>query len=254
MTIELSQLLEKLHVMDAADHNNRMYRDGAVPASSRVDPTDPNEVNAARNQFMDHLQQKLCKYSKQVECFRKLAKCRNAMPSEVHEYKSFLAAHAPVVPEEMRFLDKGYDLMCLPGSNYYADEDDSVSDHQTVSTRMPRLLEAPMPPSTAPNHGLSYEGDARNIMRRPVPLSTTKLRQMAMGICLAIILPILSFPIISEFMSRMTVVALVAMGMVTVGAQSGAWNAVLQRLNAVDTAAAVAVYVGFMVIVALTFG
>ncbi|KAJ6785121.1 hypothetical protein PWT90_07941 [Aphanocladium album] len=258
MTDELNQLTEKLHLMDAADHNNRIYRDGVLPASCRVDVTDPNEVNTARNQLMDHIQQKMYQYGKQMECFEKLARFRDAMPSEVHEYKSFLATHAPVVPSEMRFLDQTHDLMCLPGSNYYVDEDDSVSvsGRQTPAARTPRLLEAPMAPSTMSVLGQAREYTAArsNIIKRARPLDVVKLRQMGMGVCLAIFLPILSFPIIADFVSRLTVVALVALGMAAVGAQSGAYDALAGRASAVDAAAGLAVYVGFMVIVAVTFG
>ncbi len=77
---------------------------------------------------------------------------------------------------------------------------------------------------------------------------------MAVGMIMAIILPILSFPVIAGFVSRMTVVALVGLGMGVVAAQSGAYEMLAGRASAVDGAIALGIYVGFMGIVAATFG
>lgn len=181
------------------------------------------------------------------------------MPEDVHDYRSFLAAHAPIVPSETRFLDKTHDLFCLPdpsSSQYYL-EDDSASGRQTPgTTRMStRLLEAPTgAPSTifsVLDQGGRGGGHSRLQRRPPGP---ARMRQMAMGICMAIVLPILSFPIIGGFVSRMTVVALVGLGMGVVAAQSGIFAMLAGRANSVDCAIALGTYVALMAIIALTFG
>lgn len=185
------------------------------------------------------------------------------MPEDVHDYRVFLAATSPVVPMEMRFLDKGTDLLCLPDSFYYLN-DESVSGEMTPPvTRNPRLLEAPTAP-TAPPSTMSMTDQVREYtaarLNNPVnnkrlrPLSPAALRHIAVGIGMAIILPILSFPVIAGFVSRMTVVMLVALGMVVVGVQSGIYDAMAARSSAVEGAIALGVYGGFMAIVAGTFG
>lgn len=197
-----------------------------------------------------------------MDGYRKVCEFRDAMQEDVHDYRSFLAAHAPVDPKETRFLDKTGDLLCLPDVPYYLDED-SVSGNHTPPPRTPRLLEAPTAPSTisisvldqqAREYTAAAAARGGNHGKRPRPLGPAKLRQMAVGMIMAIILPILSFPVIAGFVSRMTVVALVGLGMGVVAAQSGAYEMLAGRASAVDGAIALGIYVGFMGIVAATFG
>lgn len=177
------------------------------------------------------------------------------MAEDVHDYKAFLAATSPVVPGEMRFLDKGFDLLCLPDSPYYQSEE-SVSGNMTPVSRSPRYIEAPAAaPSLVSAADQAREYIARSSMqRRPRPLSPAMLRNMAVGICMGIILPILSFPVISGFASRMTVVGLVALGLAVVCAQSGMFSVMAGRASPVEGAMALGAYGAFMAIVAGTFG
>ncbi|XWW92554.1 hypothetical protein V2A60_000477 [Cordyceps javanica] len=258
---ELTILEERLQHLDDLDGMNRRCRNGFLPASRRLEESDPNEVTTARKQLKDQAAYKLFQYCTQFDLLKRVSEFRDAMPEEVNEYRSFLAANAPVVPSEMRFLDKTADLLCLSDGPYYLDEE-SLSDSQAPATRTPRLLEAPTAPSAVGVGGpldqaRDYTAAARSGSsngKRPRPLSPVTLRHMLVGACMAIILPILSFPIIAGFLSRMTVVALVGLGMAVVGVQSGAYDMFAGRASPVDSAIALGIYAGFMMIVAVTFG
>ncbi|KAM3464928.1 hypothetical protein NHJ6243_001994 [Beauveria neobassiana] len=267
MSAELEQLEGKMQHLNQLDSNSRSYREGFLPASHRLEESNPNEVTTARKQLREHIRFKMNQYAAQVEVYKKMNNIRDARPEEVHEYRSFLAAHSPVVPDEMRFLNQTGDLMCLSDAPYYPD-DDSASDHQPPARRRtPPLLEAPSVPNTSSS--VSALDQAReytaasaapaparpsNAVKRVRPLNPVKLRHMTVGICMAIVLPILSFPVIGGFVSRMTVVALVALGMAVVGVQAGAYDVLAGRATPVDGAVALGIYLGFMTIVAATFG
>ncbi|OAA73565.1 hypothetical protein ISF_00466 [Cordyceps fumosorosea ARSEF 2679] len=279
---EISALEEKMKQLDDLDSENRRYGDGFLPASRRLDESEPNEVTTTRRQIRDHASNKLLQYSTQLDMYKKACKFRDALPEEIHDYRSFLATNAPIVPNEARFLDKAGDLMCLADPPYYLDME-SMSDNHTPAARTPRLLEAPTAPNPMTVRGALEQareaaaaaaargGGTTTITtaattntgaavgngstgRRPRPLSMAVLRHMMVGVCMAVILPILSFPVIAGFASRMTVVMLVGLGMAVLGVQSGAYDVLAGRASPVDGAAALGIYVGFMTIVALTFG
>lgn len=71
---------------------------------------------------------------------------------------------------------------------------------------------------------------------------------------MAIVLPILSFPVIGGFLSRMTVVLLVVLGLVVVFFQSGLYTQLVQQDSVLEGAIAMGIYCVFMAIVAGTFG
>lgn len=278
---ELCVLEERLQHLDDMEAGNRRYRDRFLPASRRLDESDPSDLTAARKQLKDHISYKMFQYFTQFDMLKKVCKIRDALPEEIHDYRSFLAAHAPVVPQEMRFLDRTGDLMCLADPPYYLDEE-SVSDHHQphhpttpAAPHTPRLLEAPTAPNpmsvgepmdharefTAGARSGSSSGGSNGRGRRPRPAaaaaaapSQVALRHMMVGICMAVILPILSFPVIPGFVSRMTVVALVGLGLAVVGAQAGAYDMLAGRASPVDGAMALGIYVAFMTVVAVTFG
>jgi hypothetical protein len=71
---------------------------------------------------------------------------------------------------------------------------------------------------------------------------------------MAIVLPILSFPVIGGFLSRLTVVILVLLGLLVVFFQAGLYTHMVEHDGVVEGGIALGIYCALMAVVAGTFG
>lgn len=68
MLDDINLMEEQMHYLDVADHHNRMYRDTVLPASRRLEMTEPNEVTMNRKHLLDQVSHKLIQYGKAGNC------------------------------------------------------------------------------------------------------------------------------------------------------------------------------------------
>lgn len=174
---------------------------------------------------------------------------KDAIEEDIHDYRSYLSDIQPIIQTETRFLSKEHDLLCLPRSGH-----EHIVDSGGRRTPVPRpaaTAQSPRP-KTVREEPVAYMIPS---LRRPgARQSVSLLKHTILGICMAIVLPILSFPVIGGFLSRMTVVLLVVLGLVVVFFQSGLYTQLVQQDSVLEGAIAMGIYCVFMAIVAGTFG
>ncbi len=174
---------------------------------------------------------------------------KDAIEEDIHDYRSYLSDMQPIAQTETRFLLKEQDLLCLPRGGLEQNVDSG--GRTTPVPRPAAIVQSPRPKPVRDGSA----GYMMSSLRQPVPRQPVSLlKHTILGICMAIVLPILSFPVIEGFMSRITVVLLVILGLLVVFFQSGLYTQLVQQDSVIDGAMAVGIYCVFMAIVAGTFG
>jgi hypothetical protein len=128
--------------------------------------------------------------------------------SEIHEYRDYLKKHAPIDDNETRFLEYSDDLVSLARPNYNAYDCTNDEDAPTPMPRMSAFI--PSSPASEAGSNVSADDHAR-----------VALPHLAIGMAVAILLPILTFPVIPAYVGRMTVVLLVGLSVLSGLMQSG---------------------------------
>lgn len=149
---------------------------------------------------------------------RLLSSCKDTlvMPpptlEDIHEYRTYLATHAPIAEVETHFLDATDDLVCL-----FEEGQEEIIDEEPVPTPIPRpdftmveprsrspIRSRPVSPYRPEETRTETVDENMNDEPAIIPLS--------MAVTVAVILPILTFLIIPGYLGRLTVVFLVGLG------------------------------------------
>ena len=161
----------------------------------------------------------------------------NPSPSEMEEYRSFLEMQKPIAELETRFLDAPDDLIALRSPPPSPD---------CLSSGAP----TPMPRAEPPSSPVLPEKDLKSVTPAPAPLPQTSIPSLAAAIAVAVLLPVLSFASVPGLPGRLTVIWLVAAGVL---------NPLLQAcglrggVDGRDALACAGIYGGAMSVVALAF-
>ena len=183
----------------------------------------------------------------------------------MQDYRSYLATHQPIAELETRFLDPIEDLVSLARPPSSAPETEVEEDARTP---MPRCADATFLPSApspgfantvaSNNHALASD-IGRNVgaaSSADLPHDVT-LPQLAFGMAVAVLLPILTFSVIPGFVGRMVVVFLVGLGVLSGSIQGGFVHLKGDGAAAIggwDWLVCAGAYGGVMAVVASLFG
>lgn len=199
----------------------------------------------------------------------------DASLADIETYRTYLATRNPIAEIETRFLDPAQDLVCLARAR----RSDSVSSVVT-SDEMDMLTPMPLkttfgfsssPTSTAPSRKQSVvsvvgagvaerrsEGGGTGAMQQQgfevAPLQSGPA-QIAVLLALAVIGPVLFFPLVSDFVGRMALVLVVGVAvrgrMVdSEGGEAGEGGIRGERMKGEDVLLWAGVYAGVMAVVA----
>jgi hypothetical protein len=226
---ELSELEEQLHRLDSADTASRSLivhspqaqpesddTPRIIPASRRASAHAGGELEWHKADLVARIAHKLNQYNAALTSFNSLSSSFPAADEEsISRYRHYLEEEKPVVDSETKFLDHDDDLVSVCGST-------TTTDHPTTRNA----------PSTL---------SCLAVERIPT------LPSLAMAIAAAVLIPILTFSVIPGFLGRMTVVLLVALGVLGAMVQSG-----VPASKLVDTEGLMcgAVYAGCMIVLA----
>ncbi|KAI0179636.1 hypothetical protein GGR52DRAFT_568408 [Hypoxylon sp. FL1284] len=213
---EICELEEQLRQLDAADTQNRRLPNCIFPESRRAESMAGGELHWRRTDVLGKIGFRLEQYN------RLLSSCKDTqvMPSptleDIHEYRTYLATHAPIAEVETHFLDVTDDLVCLndDGQEEAIEEDiDEEPLHTPMShpdftmvdpgSRSP-IRSRPVSPYRLEEIGTETVDDNMNDEPAIIPLS--------IAVTVAVILPILTFLVIPGYLGRLTVVFLVGLG------------------------------------------
>ena len=158
-------------------------------------------------------------------------------PSEMEEYRSFLEMQKPIAELETRFLDAPDDLVALRSPPPPPD---------CLSSGAP----TPMPRAERPFSPAILEKDPKPAMSPRSQAPQFSIPSLAAAIAVAVLLPVLSFASVPGLPGRMTVIWLVAAGVLNPLLQAGGLRG---GIDSRDAVACAGIYGGAMSVVALVF-
>ncbi|KAI1207922.1 uncharacterized protein F4807DRAFT_170533 [Annulohypoxylon truncatum] len=220
---EICELEEQLRRLDAADTQNRRIPgpDSFFPASRRAEYMAGGELYWHKTDILGKIGFKLEQYN------RLLSSCRETqgmpVPSleDIHEYRSYLATHAPIAEIESRFLDISDDLICVSDEYQEVVEDEPIPTpipHPGFTMAEPRAVSPirsrPVSPYQQDRPVSPYRQDRQegSVITVDTVYDDNQVILLSIAVTVAVILPILTFLIIPGYPGRLTVVILVGLG------------------------------------------
>lgn len=261
---ELAELEEQLHRLDTADTQTRRLRDCFLPASRRTEVLAGGELQWHRTDILGKIGYKLEQYSassppflpsafpplclssrmltskdRVLASFVKTQGVERPRPFETEEYRSFLEQQKPIAELETRFLDAPDDLIALQSPPPSLD---------CLSSGAP----TPRPRADRPSSPSLPEKEAKSAAPAPTaPARRISIPSLAAAIAVAVLLPVLSFASVPGLPGRMTVIWLVAAGVLNPLLQAS--GGLQGRIDGRDAVACAGIYGGAMSVVALVF-
>ncbi|KAI5920106.1 hypothetical protein F4810DRAFT_703115 [Camillea tinctor] len=209
---EICELEEQLHRLDTADTQNRRLRNAILPASRRAEYLAGGELQWHRTDILGKIGFKLEQYNHVLSSFRKTQSLPTPTLAEIHEYRGYLATHAPIAEAETRFLDATDDLVCV--GEVDADEETMAEEDKDNEEAMatPMLRPEPDPPENIVIAPLSEPPESKGAENAPPPPPPPIILPLSLALAAAVIVPILTFTVIPGYLGRMIVVLLVGLG------------------------------------------
>ncbi|KFX94326.1 hypothetical protein O988_06367, partial [Pseudogymnoascus sp. VKM F-3808] len=168
------------------NESRREMKTHTHPSSRRAAAQHPSQLDHHRADLLARVGYKMAQYNASLTAFAKTSRLPVAEEADVEAYRAFLARAQPVVPEEMRFLDQGGDLVSL----------------------------APPVAAPAPTAASAVEKAVDVAMRTyalPQPMAQPHTQRALLLAALAsILLPVLMFTVVPNFVGRIAVAVLVA--------------------------------------------
>lgn len=222
---EICELEEQLHRLDTADTQNRRLPNGILPASRRAESMTPSELQWHKTDTLGKIGFKLEQYNRVLSSFRETLSLPPPTLDDMHQYRIFLSSYTPIAEAETQFLEATDDLVCLGYSDEEeatVDEEEEEEDAATPRSESPdfhlrrrvsllsqsdisRRLDEKSTPSVSLDHDMTPP-------REPNTGSEHTLTYLSASMAVAVILPLFTFLVIPGFIGRMTVVCLVATG------------------------------------------
>ncbi|KAI1344388.1 hypothetical protein F5Y15DRAFT_110961 [Xylariaceae sp. FL0016] len=212
---EICELEEQLHRLDTADTQNRRLQNCILPASRRAESLSGGELHWHKTDILGKIGFKLEQYNRVLVSFQKTQHLQTPTLADIHEYRGYLATHAPIVELEARFLDATDDLVCV-------DEDEQVEpmDEDTMVTPMPRpeynlfsprnsQPAKPQAEATVRQDDIGCEASKGAVTRTE---NEPLVASLSLAMAIAILLPIMTFSVIPSYLGRVTVASLVGGG------------------------------------------
>lgn len=252
---EISELEEQLHRLDNADTQTRRTAAHIIPASRRAAAAAGGELQWHKTDVLGRIGYKLAQYSMFLSSLTSLSALYITLtndgidqalasfnttqslsppnPDDIDTYRDYLSTAHPIAEAETRFLDPADDLVSVY-SNHVPPSSEAFSSSQTEVSSYPSSISHAS--KSAPGTGEEVEVD------KPV------LPAVAAALAVAILIPILTFSVIPNFIGRITVTALVACGVLGAVVQGGVVDQA--RLLGSEGLMCVGIYGGVMVVVA----
>lgn len=227
---ELCQLEDSLNQLDSLETSSRYVHGNLMPASSRLPEGEDHPVAKQRLEVVSEISEKLDMYctcrdhstfpvtrlTRITDQFLKIFKDAQCLSrpaiNEIDDYRRFLN-HAHIVDEETRFLGKTEDLLSLPPTDpsfiglppARLTPRDSQTSTPTPGATSHRGPLAPASPLAA--HAPHAERSQRS--REPSPQMPI---HFAYGVLVAVMVPVMTFPVFPGFAERLIIIALVFAG------------------------------------------
>ncbi|KAL3426445.1 hypothetical protein PVAG01_03236 [Phlyctema vagabunda] len=231
---ELGELEEQLHRLDNADTQSRRTKGQIIPASRRAAAQSGGELEWHKVDILGKIGYKLAQYNQALSSFNSTQNLGAPAPEDISSYRDYLARERVIAESETRFLDPVNDLVSLSCGSRKRSKDNGVGSSPSTTSQPAQ------PPSSV------Y---TPQLYAQPSTLQPT-LPGLAAAVAISVLAPILTFSVIPGFVGRMTVVLLVASGLVGAALFMAGTGVVGRYMLSRDWLVCSAIYAGVMVVVA----
>ena len=267
MQDELAELEEQLQGLDSADTQARWHPHGLIPDCRRHWLPNSDDLAMRKMDILGQIGFKLDRYStwslrpvvplkanlcaeQIMASFKETQDFARPSMAEVQEYKSYLAFGQHIAEKETKFLDCVDDLVSL-AIDY--EENPNATLTEDILTPIPRPVDEAGFPPPIPVSELDRVKSFRRHPDRDGSRVLSSLSQLALGLFMALLVPVLTFIVIPDFIGRMTVVGLVVFGVAIAGFKSGLFKLLSHRFGILDWLLWFGLYGGVMAVVAGSF-
>lgn len=250
---EIVELEEQLHGLDTSDTQARMFSNGILPASRRQEMLHNSDAYWRKADILGKIGYKLWQYNKLLVSFRDTTDLPCPTMNDVHDYRAFVGNGNHVVEDETKFLAMTADLVTvdatlLRGQSEYSEDVMTPMPRSATDPEFPILIKSGdgERPSTA-----TQNKDNAAQVRSPLPPAA--ITHLALAIFGAVLVPVFTFAVIFEFEGRITVVLLVASGVMSTLVQSGLVGLLVEERGVLPLVVCASLYVVVMAMAAATF-
>ncbi|RDW78350.1 hypothetical protein BP5796_06202 [Coleophoma crateriformis] len=210
---EISELEEHLHRLDTTDTQTRRMQGKIMPASRRTSAQIGGELQWHKVDVLGKIGYKLAQYSmyftsfasvtnpspdQALTAFNTTQQLKAPAPTDIKEYQAYLSKERLIAENETRFLEQTNDLVFVRNGNLKPPP--SQTDEKSAG---------PFSKIVLPNLDLLFLDVNPGLLG------------VAASLAMSVLVPILTFSVIPDFIGRMTVVLLVALGLIGGLFQSG---------------------------------
>ncbi|KAI0475665.1 hypothetical protein GGR56DRAFT_695458 [Xylariaceae sp. FL0804] len=256
---EICELEEQLHRLDTADTQNRRLQNCILPASRRAEYLSGGELQWHKTDVLGKIGFKLEQYNRVLSSFQKTQSLPAPTLADIHEYRGYLVMHAPIADAETRFLDATDDLLCVgeledPSDAASQEENDDAMATPLSPRNYPHMFSSrrrhetplddlPPPPPPPPESSSSASprrqqqsssvvaaadppGAGAGAAAEPPPVVVRPAAAAAAAVAVAaVMLPVLTFAVVPNYVGRLTVALLFGLGVLGALFQGGAVDA-----------------------------
>ncbi|RDW84795.1 hypothetical protein BP6252_02385 [Coleophoma cylindrospora] len=195
---EISELEEHLHRLDTTDTQTRRMQGKIMPASRRISAQIGGELQWHKVDVLGKIGYKLAQYNQALAAFNTTQQLKAPAPTDIKQYQAYLSKERLIAENETRFLEQTNDLVFIRNENLKPPP--SQADEMSVG---------PFSKKELPNLDLLFLDVNPGLLG------------VAAALAMSVLVPILTFSVIPGFIGRMTVVLLVALGLMGGLFQSG---------------------------------
>ena len=245
---ELSELEEELAYLDGLDTAQRTHASSAPgrlvirPASRREAALTGSELEWRRGDVMGRISAKLHLYNETLASFQKTEALAKAKEEDIEQYGEYLATKRPLIEAESNFIDHVEDLVSLAPKRLHSHANNESGGTMRLTARPQRRL-------TATAHNTDEQVHIKHTIRKGHEIRQQHEQTLWLSALISILLPILVFHIIPDFMGRMVVALLIGLGIVGLLVQTGATG--LLALGRGGKRVVAGVWAGGMMVLAL---
>ncbi|TVY59350.1 hypothetical protein LCER1_G000738 [Lachnellula cervina] len=211
---EISELEEQLHRLDTADTQTRRTERQIIPASRRAAAAAGGELQWHKTDILGRIGYKLAQYNQALASFNTTQSLSSPDPDDISTYRDYLQTAHPIAEAETHFLDPADDLVSIssdhvpPSSSCYSTSQSATSSYPPSSIVSP-----------------SKASERSEVSERSEPYPHAELQSIlpahAAALATAILIPILAFTVIPNFIGRIAVTSIAAGGVLGATIQGG---------------------------------
>ncbi|TVY43159.1 hypothetical protein LOCC1_G004644 [Lachnellula occidentalis] len=209
---EISELEEQLHRLDTADTQTRRTEKQIIPASRRAAAAAGGNCSGIKQTFWGGLDTSLLNTA--LASFNTTQSLSSPDPDDISTYRDYLQTAHPIAEVETHFLDPADDLVSIysdhipPSSSCYSTSQSATSSY---------------PPSSVVTPSKTSEDSEVSERSESYPHAEVQsiLPAHAAALATAILIPILAFTVIPNFIGRIAVTSIAAGGVLGATIQGG---------------------------------